>query len=167
MRGSSLRALRRLVQSEPELTALSGRLLASSLAAQPSAAAIGALARNEPGLQRLAQRLLGTLAASAARGSGGRGLGAGLPARVRQSERLQVRPVDGTVTLHGLSLVGNDPGGQQATPAGSSAPTCRCTGAGALAAALQQRRGAQARLGQVLPQGQAAAAVGGHRQSSR
>ncbi len=90
MRGSSLRALRRLVQSEPELTALSGRLLASSLAAQPSAVAIGALARNEPALQRLAQRLAGTLAASAASG-GGRGLGAGLPARVRQSERLQVR----------------------------------------------------------------------------
>lgn len=85
MRGQVLRALRRLV-AEPELAALSESLLAQGLATGPSAAA---LARNGEALQRWAPRLFSTLAA-ARRAGGSQALGAALPARLQQCERLQV-----------------------------------------------------------------------------
>lgn len=71
MRGGLQKALKRLVQSESELIALSERLVSSALASTsaPSVGAITAQLRNEPALQRLAPRLLSTLAASSRSGS--------------------------------------------------------------------------------------------------
>ena len=81
--------LRRLVQSEAELLALSERLASGGLASTsaPSAAAISALVGNGAALQRLAPRLLATLA-----GGGGRAVPRGLGGRALRQEMRQVRP---------------------------------------------------------------------------
>lgn len=88
-----LLAIKRLVQSEPELLALSERLASSALAstATPSAAAIVRLSRSDAAaLTRLAPRLIGTLAAVA---RGGNGLPrAGSAALLLRRELQQVFP---------------------------------------------------------------------------
>lgn len=67
MRSSGLRALRRALQSEPEVAELAERLLAAGPLAASPAATIAAMGRHEAALQRLAPRLFSTLA-----GGGGR-----------------------------------------------------------------------------------------------
>ena len=91
MRGlHGLQALKRLVQSEPELLALSERLVSGTLASSsgPSTATISALARHEAALQRLAPRLFSTLVAAGRSGGGSSGLrqGGGLAARLLQQQ---------------------------------------------------------------------------------
>ena len=90
MRGvHGLRALKRLVQSEPELLALSERLVSGALAGSsgPSAATISSLARHEAALHRLAPRLFSTLVAGGRSGGGG-GLrqGGGVAAKLFQQQ---------------------------------------------------------------------------------
>jgi hypothetical protein len=89
MRGlHGLQALKRLVQSEPELLALSERLVSGTLASSsgPSAAAISALTRHEAALHRLAPRLFSTLVAGGRSGGGGLRQGGGLAARLLQQQ---------------------------------------------------------------------------------
>lgn len=98
-----LLAIKRLVQSEPELLALSERLASSALAstATPSAAAIVRLSRSDAAaLTRLAPRLIGTLAA-VARGGKPR---AGSAAHLLRRELQQVLPsaLLGTAACQGV-----------------------------------------------------------------
>lgn len=97
MRGGLQTALKRLVQSEAELIALSERLVSSALASTsaPSVGAITAQLRNEPALQRLAPRLFSTLAAGKRGGCGRYGgtVGARLAQQLEGTQQVRWAPL--------------------------------------------------------------------------